>query len=72
MKGDDSTIYPVSSQPPWPVYAVLVGVMERAAGRLQLPWLLFGGEIDHGESVFSPGHRTTSSDEPFISFPISY
>jgi len=36
------------------MYAELVGVIERAAGRLQLPWLLVGGEIARDESSFSP------------------
>jgi hypothetical protein len=53
-EGRDNRIDPESSQPPCPMYAELVGVMERAAGRLQLPWMLVGGEIDRDESVFSP------------------
>jgi hypothetical protein len=55
----DNQLDPEPPQPPCPVYAELVDVMERAADRLQLPWQRARGETARGrlDDRFLPGHR---------------
>ena len=60
---------PEPSQPPCPVYAELLDVMERATDRLQLPWRRVRGEVVRGrlDDRFLPGHRPPAQASlPFL------
>ncbi|XDV17755.1 hypothetical protein PO909_023574 [Leuciscus waleckii] len=60
---------PEPSQPPCPVYAELLDVMERATDRLQLPWRRVRGEVARGrlDDRFLPGRRPPAQASlPFL------